>query len=97
MKLRVKGQIQEQNWKDKIGGLLKTAKKDGWEKFNIEISLPDKRTRQVSLDRVQDAKEVLFVKADRVDLATEIGVCSTDFHSDLLKKSLGVLKLIEKK
>lgn len=97
MKLRVKGQIQEQNWKNKIGGLLKTAKQDGWEKFNIEISLPDKRTRQVSLDRVQDAKEVLFVKADRVDLAPEIGVCSTDFHADLLKKSLGVLKLIEKK
>ena len=97
MKLLIKGEIQEENWKDKVGALLTMAKKDGWEKFNIQISLPDKRTRQVSLDRVQDAKEVLFVKADRVDLATEIGVCSTDFHADLVNESLGVLQLIEKK
>jgi hypothetical protein len=97
MKLRVKGVIEEGNWQDKIGNLLSIAKNDGWTKFNVEISLPDDRTRQVSLDRIQDAKEILFVKADKVDLAKEILVCSTDFHDDLLKKGLGVLEVIEKK
>lgn len=97
MKLRVKGEIQEENWRDKIGGLLKTAKDDGWEKFNIEIALPEKRTRQVSLDRMQDAQEILFVKADNIVLANEIGVCSTDFHRELVEKSMGVLRLIEGK
>lgn len=97
MKLRVKGIIEENNWQGKIGNLLSIAKNDGWTKFNVEISLPDDRTRQVSLDRIQDAKEILFVKADKVDLAKEILVCSTDFHEDLLKKGLGVLEAIEKK
>jgi len=97
MKLRVTGEIQDQNWKSKIGGLLNIAKSDGWEKLNVEISLPEDRTRSVSLDKMQDAKEILFVKADRVDLTTEIGVCSSDFHDDLVKKSLGIIKLIENK
>lgn len=97
MKLRVKGDIQEQNWKAKIGGLLQIAKRDGWERFNIEIALPDDRKRQVSMDKMQDAKEILFVKADQVTLSKEIGVCSSDFHNDLVKKSLGVLSMIEKK
>lgn len=50
MKLRVKGVIEEANWKDKIGHLIETAKGDGWENFNIEISHSDNRSRQVKLD-----------------------------------------------
>ncbi len=83
MKLRVKGIITEGNWRDKIGNLLSIAKNDGWEKFNVEISLSDQRTRQVSLDRDQDAKEILFVKADRVE--------------DLVDKGIAVLEIIESK
>jgi hypothetical protein len=97
MKLRVKGVIEEANWTAKIGHLIETAKGDGWESFNVEISLPDERSRQVKLDAIQDARELMFVKSDRVDLGKEILVCSTEFHDDLLKKGLGVLKLIEKK
>lgn len=97
MKLRVKGVIEEANWKEKIGHLIETAKVDGWENFNVEISLPDHRSRSVRLDKIQDAKEIMFVKSDRVDLAKEILVCSTDFHGDLLKKGIGILELIEKK
>lgn len=97
MKLRVKGVIEEANWKAKIGHLIETAKGDGWENFNVEISLPDDRSRSVRLDKIQDAKEIMFVKSDRVDLSKEILVCSTDFHGDLLKKGLGILELIEKK
>lgn len=97
MKLRIQGEIQEQTWRDKIGGLLTKAKRDGWKRFNVEISLPEKRTRQVSLDieRIQNASEILFVRSDLVDLPAEIGVCSVDFHDGLIEKSLNVLRLAE--
>jgi hypothetical protein len=97
MKLRVKGAIEEANWKDKIGQLIETAKGDGWQSFNVEISLPDERSRQVKLDQFQDAKEILFVKSDKVDLAQQISVCSTEFHDELIAKGLALLKLIEEK
>ncbi|MFH7450802.1 hypothetical protein RA279_28005, partial [Pseudomonas syringae pv. tagetis] len=91
------GEIQEQTWRDKIGSLLTKAKRDGWKRFNVEISLPEKRTRQVSLDmeRIQNASEILFVRSDLVDLPAEIGVCSVDFHDGLIEKSLNVLRLAE--
>lgn len=95
MKLRVTGVLEETNWQQKMGHLLEKAKGDGWQKFNVEISLPNNRTRQVSLERQQDAKEILFVKADQVGLSAEITACSTDFHVELVAKGEGILRLLE--
>lgn len=97
MKLRVKGILEEANWKVKMGALIEKAKGDGWQKFNVEIALPGNRTRQVILDREQNAKEILFVKADQVSLDNEITICSTDFHADLVKKGRAILDTLEAK
>lgn len=94
MKLRIKGKIETKDWKRKIGGLLDRAHKDGWESFNIEIS-DGERKKSVSLDREQDAKEIIFVKADRIDMPIELSRCSIDLNESIIRAGLEVLKRIE--
>jgi hypothetical protein len=92
MKLRVTGKINPKTWQDKIGALVGKAKADGWEKFNLEIDLDGNRSRTVTLDREQDAKEILFVRAEEVAVKDELPVCSADFQDGLVAAGVKLLK-----
>lgn len=91
LRLRVTGKVDAATWSKKLGALVKKAAADGWEKFNLEIALDDKRSRTVPIDREQDAREVLFVRSDQVSVKSELPVCSVAFQDELIEQATTVL------
>ncbi|MFW6028440.1 MAG: hypothetical protein ACOC9Q_02840, partial [bacterium] len=64
MRLRITGNITSGNWKNRFSELFSRAKGDGWQEFNVDIELDDKRKRTIKLERDQEAKEILFVRSE---------------------------------
>jgi hypothetical protein len=92
MRLKVKGKIDADGWQDKIGALVDEARADGWEDFNIEIDLGNKRSKTIALDREQDAKEILFVKSEEIEVATELSPCSVDLQDEVINSCLALMR-----
>ncbi len=84
----------ERNSPDKIGivrRIQEWAWPRGWAKVKVKIKLPDDKSRLVSVARGADAADVLFVKAIRVDLDTELDACSEVISDELLTHSVRIL------
>lgn len=92
MRLKVKGKIDADSWQDKVSALVEEAKADGWEDFNIEIDLGNKRSKTIALDREQDAKEILFVKSELIEVATELLFCSVAIQDEVVDKCIALMR-----
>lgn len=92
MRLKVKGKIDADHWQDKVSALVEEAKADGWEDFNIEIDLGNKRSKTIALDREQDAKEILFVKSEFIEVATELLPCSVVVQDEVVDKCIALMR-----
>lgn len=90
MKLRVKQKITPQNYTDSISKLFKSAKENGWEQFNIDIALDDKRKRTVKVEKDQEAKELLFVRSEHAAFKKEIPVCSARINENVAEKAIDI-------
>lgn len=84
MKLRVVGEIS--NWRDNLVPMLRRARDAGWEEFSVDVDLENDRQRTVKLDRDDEAKEVLFVRSERVTLKAEMKTCSIEPSAELVTK-----------
>ncbi len=92
MRLKVKGKIDADHWQDKVSALVEEAKTDGWEDFNIEIDLGNKRSKTIALDREQDAKEILFVKSEFIEVAMELLPCSVVVQDEVVDKCISLMR-----
>lgn len=92
MKLRVVGEITPDNWREKFGRLLGLAKNKGWEDFNIEINLPDKRSRTIKMEKDEEAKEILFVKSELAAFKEELPACTTEVIKEVIDNGLKVIQ-----
>ncbi|MER9683234.1 hypothetical protein NKJ23_28580 [Mesorhizobium sp. M0184] len=87
MMLKVTQQITPVNFKGLMSALFTKAKAAGWEQFNIDISLDDKRTKTVKLDKEQDAKELLFVRSEQVAFDKELSQCAPSLSQPIVIKA----------
>lgn len=71
---------------------IKNARKAGWKEFDVELEFEDERTRTVTIEREEEAKEILFVKATEVSVKNELDVCTVKVVDELVDKMHGVLK-----
>jgi hypothetical protein len=92
MRLRVKGKIEAHDWQEKVTALVAEARADGWEEFNIEIDLGNKRSKTIVLEREQEAKEILFVRADEILLENELSPCSVDLQDEVINKCIALMR-----
>lgn len=92
MRLKVKGKIDADDWQDKVAALVAEAKADGWEDFNIEIDLGNKRSKTIALEREQEAKEILFVKADEISLKNELSPCSVELQDEVIDRCIDLMR-----
>jgi len=95
LRIKIKPGLKGVDWLDMFGSLIERAKEDGWEEFKVDIDLGNDRSRQVAMSRDQDAKEVLFVKSDQVDIKQEMPVCSGKVRRDFVEaaaKKMGLIK-----
>ncbi len=92
MQIRVKGQITGDTWRKRLKDLIEGAKREGWEDFNLDIDLPDKRSRTVKLERNAEAEEILFVRSEQIDFATALDVCTLGVIDEVVSKAVKMLK-----
>lgn len=91
MKIRVEGEVTSDNWRKVLGNLVKGAKKAGWDDFNVDIAFEDERRRTVKLDREEEAKEILFVRAEQLHFKAALGACTVDIVDEVVTKALGLI------
>ncbi len=88
MKIRVKGKVSPKDWAEKIGNLAKSARRAGWEDFQIDIELDDERSRRISIARGEEAKEVLFIRSAEVNTTVDLAVCTDKVVDDFISKAI---------
>ncbi len=92
LRLRVKGEIDPNNWKKVFSNLVTKAKGEGWEEFKVDINLDDNRTRTVKIDREDEASEILFVRSEHATMKTALRSCSDVFVAEVIEKALAIAK-----
>lgn len=90
MKIKVIGAITEINWKEKVRSLIRRAKAQGWEDFNIDIDFDDKRARTVRIDRENESKEILFVRAEELQFKSELKPCTNEIILEIVQKAVSL-------
>ena len=63
----------------------------GWDNFRVDIDMPEKRSRSVSLSRDEDAAAVLFVRSVPVELSHPIETCSHTIIEELVNHAITML------
>lgn len=91
MRIKVKGEVTGDNWRDYLPEFVRRAKAAGWTEFNVDLELDDDRRRTVKLDREDEAKEVLFVRSDELQFKTELDVCAVDVVEEVVRKALKLI------
>lgn len=92
LRLRVKGEIDPNNWKKVFSNLVTKAKGEGWEEFKVDINLDDNRSRTVKIDRDDEASEILFVRSEQATFTTPLRSCSDTFVVEVIQKALKIAK-----
>ena len=72
------------NFFEKLDDFVKGARAQGWEQFDVDINLDDERRRTVTLERDEDAKDVLFVRAEEIAVKDELQFCATIINDELV-------------
>ncbi|MDI3566651.1 hypothetical protein [Bradyrhizobium sp. Arg816] len=74
-----------------INKIKKWAGKD-WSDVRVRINMPEARSRLVSVARVQDAADVLFVRAVPVTVKKPLPACTENVNEELLSKAIELFK-----
>lgn len=93
MKIRIKGVVDGQSMFSRIDDLIQRAKDAGWEQFNVDLNLENSRKRTVKMERDDEAKNVLFVRAEEVSVNDELPLCSTEIIDELVEKAVAVIAM----
>lgn len=95
LKLRVISKVKPKTMLDRLNTFAKSARKSGWADFNVEIGLPDERTRTVKIENDEEAKEVLFVKSEQADFKNALSACTTVVIDEVVVKGLLSIKRVK--
>jgi hypothetical protein len=68
------------------------AKLHNWDDVVVRVDLPEKRSRNVALERDAEAMESLFVRAEPVDVPSGLEVCTDSVNAELLGQAAQRLK-----
>ncbi|MCV9965445.1 hypothetical protein OIU34_26560 [Pararhizobium sp. BT-229] len=92
LRLRVKGEVDQSNWKKIFSDLVTNAKEKGWDDFKVDINLDDNRSRTVKIDREDEASEILFVRSEQASFKTALRSCSDSVVDEVIEKALTIAK-----
>lgn len=84
MKIKIKDVAIDKDFFEKLDDFVKGARAQGWEQFDVDINLDDERRRTVTLERDEDAKDVLFVRAEEIAVKDELQFCATIINDELV-------------
>lgn len=92
IEIRVERSLKDPSMLTRLENYIKNARGLGWEEFDVELAFEDERTRTVTIEREDEAKEVLFVKAKEVHVANELPVCTVKVIDELVSKMIPLLR-----
>ncbi|MDR6146147.1 hypothetical protein QE363_001940 [Sphingomonas sp. SORGH_AS870] len=92
LKITVDRSLADPNMLEKLENYIKNARSDGWDKFDVELQFDNDRIRTVTIEREDEARETLFVKAKEVHVSDELPVCTAKIIEPLVVKMAKVLK-----
>lgn len=91
LRIKIKAGTKGVDWLNMFDALIASARDDGWEEFKVDIDLGNDRSRQVAVGRDQDAKEVLFIKSEQINVKDALPVCSASVRYDFADQAIGKL------
>lgn len=94
MRYRIIGNPSDPAWTAKLHAFVKKVRGEGWEDVSLDLSLDDERHRTITLDRDQEAKEMLFVRSEQVKLLSELKPCTTTVIDEMVEKAIIVMEKI---
>lgn len=90
MRIRIKKDINRKEWFKKLGKLAQGARRNGWDDFQIDLHLEDDRKKTVKIERGQEGKEIVFVRAEQISVPKDLPVCSTNVRMDLVAAAIQI-------
>lgn len=89
MKIRIQQELEPKTWIDVLGKLARNARNDGWDGFQVDLTMDDDRRKTIKVDRGQEGKEILFVRAEQVHIKnTDLPTCSPNVIDAFVKSVL---------
>lgn len=78
IKYRIVGDPKTKEWMRKLNVFQAKTKSENWDDISLDISLEDDRHRTVKIDREKEAAEVMFVRAEQVNLKIGLDPCTIE-------------------
>jgi hypothetical protein len=79
--------MSPENARNTLNVIRRWSVDHNWADVRVHLSLPDDRSRVVSIAREADAADVLFVRSQLVHVQNELPVCTDAVNADLLGKA----------
>lgn len=94
MKIKIDKTVVDKAFFKKVDDYLKGAKEKGWEHFDVDVTFENERHRTIKVERDEAAQDVLFVKAEEVNVKNELPLCTTAIIDELVSQIVGVMKRV---
>jgi hypothetical protein len=94
MKIRIDNTTIDNGFFAKMGDYISGAKDAGWEHFDVDVTFENERHRTIKVERDQAAQEVLFVKAEEVEVKKELPLCTTTIIEEMVGEMTGVMQRV---
>lgn len=85
MKLAIKA--KPQNVLEVLKKIQNFAKRHDWTNILVQVDMPEKRSRLVSIARESDAADILFVRAEEVQVKNPLEACTETIVDELVAKA----------
>ncbi|RSU77404.1 hypothetical protein BRX37_05980 [Sphingomonas sp. S-NIH.Pt3_0716] len=92
VKYRVIGDPSGAAWRDKFTTFVAAARDEKWEDVRLDLNLDDERHKTVKLDRLAEASEILFVRAEQVQFTVPLENCTVSVVPAIVNASLKLMK-----
>lgn len=94
MKIKITDTPIDKPFLEKLDDFVKRARIQGWQQFDVDLHLDDDRHRTIKIERDQDAKDILFVRAEEVMVKNELPLCTTELIDEVVAHAAAVMAKI---
>ncbi len=77
---------------ERVETYIKNARKEGWKEFDVELQFEDERRRTLTIEREEEAREIMFVRAVEVTVKNELLPCAAKPVDELIAKMATLAK-----
>jgi hypothetical protein len=92
LEVRIDRSLKEPKVLDRLADYIKRAREAGWSEFDVELEYEDERTKTVTLEREDEAKEVMFIRATQIHVVNDLISCATKPVDELIAKMAAIAK-----